>query len=384
MKQNTKTTPADQTSASRPPDVSELPESLTKTPWGLVTPETSTQKPSVSRGIFTAAERRLIESCPPSGGGVHDWSFKVLRYLSRHYSCDRLLLEAARAIFNKFARRDIGEGEIQRQIGNVRNRSEGNRCGSSAMREHVSISGWPEPDLEAIETIVRSGPRLAELQNALTACPDHSHLQSLEIIQHLFPGDPLLCCGKQLWTTQTLPLSKWGGLDDFQFIVPSPMTDGHGMTRDGRQSTRCLGNTGPRRFLVIEFDFKAEDTAAPADLAPPLHARRDTMASSKAKMVSALMQGGFTVLDICAALIHHLSSFVNPAMVVHSGGKSLHAWFPCMSVADDKLSPFMRYAVQMGADRATWPRCQFVRMPGGLRENGNRQKVHYFNREVLP
>ena len=384
MKQNTKTTPADQSSASRPPNVSELPESLTNSPWGLVTPETSTQKPSVSGGIFTTAERRLIESCPPSGGGVHDWSFKVLRSLSRHYSCDRLLLEAARAIFNKFATREIGDGEIQRQIGNARNRSAGNRCGLNATREHVSPSGWPEPDLEAIESIVRSGPRLAELQSALTACPHRSHLRCLEILQRLFPGDPLLCCGKQLWTAQTLPLSKWGRLDEFQFIVPSPMTDSHGMTCDGRQSTRCLGNTGPRRFLVIEFDFKADDAGVSLLQAPPNPPRRNALSYSKARMVSRLIDDGFEVLDICAGLIHHLSSFVAPVMVVHSGGKSLHAWFSCMGVGEDKIRRFMRYAVQIGADRATWTPCQFVRMPGGMRDNGARQTVRYFSPEVLP
>jgi hypothetical protein len=43
----------------------------------------------------------------------------------------------------------------------------------------------------------------------------------------------------------------------------------------------------------------------------------------------------------------------------------------------------MRYAVSLGADAATWTRSQFVRMPDGLRENGNRQVVYFFNPEVM-
>ena len=50
----------------------------------------------------------------------------------------------------------------------------------------------------------------------------------------------------------------------------------------------------------------------------------------------------------------------------------------------------MRYAVSLGADRATWTRSQFVRMPdglrskGGIREDGTReedkrQTVYFFN-----
>ena len=43
----------------------------------------------------------------------------------------------------------------------------------------------------------------------------------------------------------------------------------------------------------------------------------------------------------------------------------------------------MRYAVSLGADRATWTRSQFVRMPDGTRDNGKRQTVYFFNPEVL-
>lgn len=43
----------------------------------------------------------------------------------------------------------------------------------------------------------------------------------------------------------------------------------------------------------------------------------------------------------------------------------------------------MARAVRLGADKATWTRCQLVRMPDGTRENGNRQRVHYFAPNVF-
>lgn len=48
------------------------------------------------------------------------------------------------------------------------------------------------------------------------------------------------------------------------------------------------------------------------------------------------------------------------------------------------MLPFMRYAISIGADPATWTRSQFVRMPDGTRDNGKLQRVHFFNPEVLP
>ena len=39
----------------------------------------------------------------------------------------------------------------------------------------------------------------------------------------------------------------------------------------------------------------------------------------------------------------------------------------------------MRHAVELGADKATWSRSQFVRLPAGLRDTGARQSVFYFD-----
>ena len=39
-------------------------------------------------------------------------------------------------------------------------------------------------------------------------------------------------------------------------IVPSPMTAPMGRKKSGGLSAHTLDNTGPRKFLVVEFDFK--------------------------------------------------------------------------------------------------------------------------------
>jgi hypothetical protein len=43
----------------------------------------------------------------------------------------------------------------------------------------------------------------------------------------------------------------------------------------------------------------------------------------------------------------------------------------------------MSHAVSLGADPATWLKSQFVRMPDGLRDNGKRQRVLYFNPKLV-
>jgi hypothetical protein len=167
-----------------------------------------------------------------------------------------------------------------------------------------------------------------------------------ETIDALFPGNPLLCVGKSATEFATRPREVWRGrLAELSLIVPNPMKSKTGLTQDGRRSEHCMDNTGPRRFLVIEQDRSSENEQA--------------------------------------ALLHHLAGIAPMVAVVHSGGKSLHGWFYCDGRPEEELRRFMAYAVHLGADRATWPRCHFVRLPGGRRSNGNHQEILYFAPGVL-
>jgi hypothetical protein len=156
----------------------------------------------------------------------------------------------------------------------------------------------------------------------------------------------LLCVGldKHKFTTASREELR-GRLREMQFIVPSPMTTRFGVTQSGKRSAHSLDNTGQRRFLVIEFDHGTTDDHA--------------------------------------ALLMHLAETAPLALVVNSGGKSLHGWFYCFGEDETMLLRFMQYCVALGADPATWSRSQFVRMPDGQRTNGQRQTVFFFNPSVV-
>jgi hypothetical protein len=47
------------------------------------------------------------------------------------------------------------------------------------------------------------------------------------------------------------------------------------------------------------------------------------------------------------------------------------------------MKKFFRYAMTLGACRSGWTKSQFMRMPDGMRDNGNRQSVIYCNLEVI-
>jgi hypothetical protein len=166
------------------------------------------------------------------------------------------------------------------------------------------------------------------------------------IIDALFPGNPLLCCGKSNSEFATRPRETWRGrLADLQLIVPNPMTQRTGLTQDGKESEHTLSNTGERRFMVLEFDRGS--------------------------------------IDDHASLLIHLIARAPMALGLHSGGKSLHGWFYCAGQPEEPWRQFMDYAVSLGADPATWTMSQFVRMPDGIRDNGKRQVIYWFNPNVI-
>jgi hypothetical protein len=205
---------------------------------------------------------------------------------------------------------------------------------------------WPAKDDARIEAIVHEGAGLADLWEASPVRIEDNGVHTEEIIVRLFPGNVLICAGRSQSDFDTRLCEHWRGqIAAMQFIVPSPMSVITGVTKKGKQSKHTLANTGPRRFLVCEFD--AGD------------------------------------LDQQAALILHLATFAPLVCALHSGGKSLHAWFLVHGQPDAKIEKFFRYAVSLGADPATWTRSQFVRMPDSIRDNGKRQTVYFLNFKPL-
>ena len=309
--------------------------------------------------------QRLLASCPQSGAGVHQWLFRCALALHRYVPEPKIaeLLETASACCG----RALEPHEIPDAIRNSRayvNAPTGQQGANKTLQR------WPVPNVEQIEAVVRNGVHLVDLWERSPVRLDERSTAE-ELIDQLFPGNPLLCCG---WTNKqfgTGTREEWRGqLNALQFIVPNPMIAEQGRRKsDGTLSPRTLENTGPRQYLVIECDFN------PIGVTPV------------ALLTRTLSEAGITVADMCAAVLWRLSELAPLAMVVHSGGKSLHGWFPCTGQPEDRLRKFMRYAVSLGADNATWTRCQLVRMPEGLRQRDGapaiRQQVYYFNPEVL-
>lgn len=194
---------------------------------------------------------------------------------------------------------------------------------------------WPEVNQEQRAASLRDNGGLADLWKASKPRIEDAAQHTEEIIDRLFPGNPLLCCGKSSSVFDTKPREDWRGqMSALALIVPSPMSAIEGVTKEGKPSRHSLSNTGERRFLICEFDTGTADEHA--------------------------------------ALLLHLGTFAPLVCAVHSGGKSLHGWFFVHGQPAAKVEKFFRHAVSLGADRATWTRSQFVRMPDGTRDNGER------------
>ena len=286
--------------------------------------------------------RDLLDTPPEAGAGVHNWLFRTARLLHPFLTPDEIveLLDSRVADCG----RDVPLREIEAAV-----RDSGTCAwtpGAKSKTSQVRAPKWPPVNEAQRATIIGNGGGLAELweRSSPTIVDDARHTE--EVIDRLFPGNPLLCCGWSSSRFDTKSREAWRGeLSSLQLIVPSPMTAINGLTKDGRESRHTLSNTGDRRFLICEFDHG--------------------------------------VADEHAAILLHLGTFAPLVCAVHSGGKSLHGWFYVHGQPDGKVEQFFRYAVTLGADRATWTKSQFVRMPDGTRDNGVRQTVYYTNFKPL-
>ena len=279
----------------------------------------------------------MLAAMPKAGEGIHHWLFRLARQLHAHLPAVEIIALLENRV--QGCGRHVSRKEITDAVQNAL------ACawmpGSNAAPVPAA-SKWPKLNQEQRTAILRDNDGLADLWelSPIRIMDNAAHTE--QIIDRLFPGNPFLCCGKSSSIFDTKPREAWRGeLSALALVVPSPMTASTGLTKDGKQSMHTLDNTGPRRFLICEFD-----TGTPDD-----H----------------------------AALLIHLAGYAPLMCAVHSGGKSLHGWFSVAGQREEKVLKFFRYAVSLGADRATWTRSQFVRMPDGTRDNGNRQTVYFLN-----
>ncbi len=222
---------------------------------------------------------------------------------------------------------------------------------SRAPKTSTKSQRWPAPNPEKRAGLIDPDFHLVTLwENSPWQCGNTTEPRTRFILKHLFPGDPLVCMGWDAESFDTRPLSEWKHPERMQLVVPSSMSARTGPRKNGTgESAHTLANTGLRRCIVVDFD------------------------------------DGYG-LDIHAATAWHLGTRLPLAMVVHTGGKGLHAWFKTEGLTDAELFPFFNLAVECGADPRMWTRSQFARMPDGSRDDGGGgtfQTVYYFNPEAL-
>jgi hypothetical protein len=279
----------------------------------------------------------MLATPPRAGEGVHAWLYRTARQLHAHLPAVEIIALLESRVKNcgrHVSRKEITDA-VQSSLATA-----WQPTGKTAPVQ--SVSKWPTVNQEQHATILRDGCGLADLWDKSKPRIEDNGQHTEIIIDRLFPDNPLLCCGKSNSDFDTKLREDWRGkLSMLALIVPSPMSAVIGTTKDGKKSKHTLDNTGQRRFLICEFDTGTADDHA--------------------------------------ALLLHLAGYAPLVCAVHSGNKSLHGWFYVHGQPDAKIEKFFRYAVSLGADRSTWTRSQFVRMPDGTRDNDQRQTVYYTN-----
>lgn len=303
---------------------------------------------------------KLIAAPPAAGTGVHDWLFRVARNLHAHMPATQI--EALlRARCNNCGRH-VPDSEIRAAIKNSMD------CAWSPNPTNPQPKPQPvQPDLALIEKLVSTDYKVADLFHESPIHWDDDCAYTEDVIDKLFPGNPLLCCGKSATSFDTKPRAAWRGeLSKLSFMVPSPMSAITGKTKDGRISKHTIDNTGPRRFIVIEFDFSefSRDGKTPTPYRP---------------MLQRLAKRDISVHDMCANLLLRINRVKPMTLAVCSGGKSIHGWWYCHGLPESDVKKFHDFARIRGADPATFRPSQFVRIPDGTRDNGKQQTILYFD-----
>jgi hypothetical protein len=295
-------------------------------------------------------KKAVVSLIAPPEQGIHS---AIMRNARKLWLAEFTPESAARTLLQwrdeHAFRRPVSDSEILDAI-NTAYRTPFNKLLIKASRGVSRPPQWPAPNPDKRSRLI--DPQFCQY-DLWELSPwqrgNTSALKTQFVLERLFPGDPLVCMGWDVEVFDTLPLSEWRHPERMQLVVPSPMSARKGQLKDGSgESAHTLANTGPRRFLVVDFDDQA-------------------------------------ARDIHAAAAWYLGTLLPLALVMWTGGKGLHAWFFVAGKSDPELRAFFCLACELGADPRLWTRSQFARVPDGSRDDGGRgttQHVIYFNPEV--
>jgi hypothetical protein len=307
--------------------------------------------------VYREARIANIPPPPTQGQGVHFWEIKATRIMHENgLPADEISRRLTASTAHM--KRPNKAAEIAKTIRTVTNTAIPVQGGGGG--------AWPDPGLERLGGIVEAGGGLYDAWEQSPRRFDDSESHAEEIIDVAFPGDPLLCCGLDNYEFATRRREIWRGrLSKLPLIVPNPMLSVYGHTAEGKISEHTKEATARPIYQPVEFDF-AEYTD-------------DGIETIWAPLIRKWRKEGVTISDACAALLLHLSLLLPLFLITHSGGKSLHGWFLVQGMTTETRRAFMEEAVKIGACHSTATKSQFVRIPDGQRQTGERQTCFYFN-----
>lgn len=264
--------------------------------------------------------------------GLHSDLFAASCFLVEDGHSDEVIFGFLRKAADQVQERYVPDREISSAINYARAKVLG-----GAVSER-----WPKIDHLYRSEIVRHHPvDVASLERSIEREP----MKPSFYLEKLFLPNELVCVAAAINSFNTLTRDEVCHISDNYFLElvnPNPMSAKKGITLEGKESAHCEANTGPRVYLVTEFDVGTRPEQA--------------------------------------SIIKYLSSKMPLVMILYSGGKSLHAWFHVENKHEYYVKAFFEDARMLGADTVTWSKCQFCRLPGGRNQRTLKmQSVLYFN-----
>ncbi len=305
----------------------------------------------------------VIENSPPptQGDGVHSWLWKLSLSIAWAFDSESdvvaKVLEAGSGVGRDLTREATLAARNAFRTSQPPTGFEADFDEDRVTADSSSYKSWPERDWSAMKNLFNEKPfplkKFVDVEHPPTQNPR-------EILETLFPHDPLLCLATRADDFITKRLSEFpDDLKNFSLLVPNEMSAVQGkVAHSDRLSYRTNDNVAEKRkFIVIECDFSQDDI----DRA-----------------------GGISRETMCSTVIAELARIGSPLGVklialISSGGKSLHAFFSVSRLTDEQVRTYYERAVTLGADRAVFTKSQLCRLPGGTRDDGNAQTVYYFN-----
>ena len=280
--------------------------------------------------------------------GIHQDIFKKAVFLSNSQLevSESEAVDLIKAKFDSFPRsRKLKKGEVENAVRTAFNSSYTVNCSTRVQDVHHTTKTSPDSYWnQSLETIGTSSLSLGELKE----CADDflwtledlwedspvkvDECSPIEILSCVYQEDDLICMGK-LNSPKTKSIWEWkadGTSGDL--FCPNPMRVEVGINKDGRESSRCRDNVGRRFSIVYECD------------------ELELSFDQKASLIRCVLE----------------KSEANLRMVVHSGGKSLHAHFEA-SEDEEVNTLFMNLVVKYGGDPHMYYPEQTSRLPNAVR-----------------